>query len=48
MLQYISLGHDDAQSAIIAIKAEMISRGVVAVIAVADVHGEILGLLHLK
>lgn len=47
MQQYISLGHDEAQSAIRAIKAEMLNRGVAAVIAVADAHGEILGLLRL-
>ena len=47
MQQYISLGHDDAKLAIKAIEAELQNRKMAAVIVVADVHGELIGLLRL-
>jgi glc operon protein GlcG len=47
MNTYTSLGHLDAQRAIMAIQAELGRRGKAAVIAVADAHGELLGLLRL-
>jgi len=43
----ISLGHGEAQQAIQAIQAELTRRGKAAVIAVADAHGELVGLLRL-
>ena len=43
----ISLGHGEAQRAIQAIQAELTRRGKAAVIAVADAHGELIGLLRL-
>ena len=42
-----SLGHEEAQHAIEAIKAELLRRQKAAVIAVADAHGELIGLLRL-
>jgi glc operon protein GlcG len=42
-----TLGHEDAQRAIEAIKAELLRRNKAAVIAVADVRGELIGLLRL-
>ncbi len=42
-----TLGHADAQKAIEVIKAELLKRGKAAVIAVADAHGELIGLLRL-
>jgi glc operon protein GlcG len=47
MQQVMSLGHIEAQRAIAAIQAELIKRGKAAVIAVADAHGELIGLLRL-
>jgi glc operon protein GlcG len=47
MHQQASLGHVEAERAIEAIKAEMLRRGKAAVIAVADAHGELIGLLRL-
>ncbi len=47
MNQYTTLGHADAQRAIEAIKAELLKRNKAAVIAVADVHGELISLLRL-
>lgn len=47
MYHYISIGHDDAQRAIQAITRELLHRGKAAVIAVAGVHGELVGLLCL-
>jgi glc operon protein GlcG len=47
MKQTTSLGHEEAQKAIQAIKAELEQRGKAAVIAVADSHGELIGLLRL-
>ena len=47
MRQVITLGHDEAQRAIEAIQAELVKRGKAAVIAVADAHGELIGLLRL-
>jgi glc operon protein GlcG len=47
MQQLTSLGHAEAQQAIEAIKAELLRRGKAAVIAVADAHGELIGLLRL-
>ena len=41
------MGHVEAQAAIAAIEAELGRRGKVAVIAVADDHGELVGLLRL-
>lgn len=47
MHRYLSLGHDEAQQVIAAIQAELLKRRKVAVIAVADAHGELIGLLRL-
>ncbi len=47
MDSYSSLGHAEAQRAIAAIQAELTQRNHVAVIAVADAHGELIGLLRL-
>jgi glc operon protein GlcG len=47
VFQRTSLGHAEAQLAIGAIQAELIRRGKAAVIAVADAHGELVGLLRL-
>lgn len=47
MNHYFSLGHGEAQQAIEAIQAELVRRGKAAVIAVADAHGELIGLLRL-
>ncbi len=47
MYQMTSLGHQDAQAAIAAIQAELAKRQQAAVIAVADAHGELIGLLRL-
>jgi glc operon protein GlcG len=42
----LTLDHADAQTAIEAIKNEMLKRGKAAVIAVADPHGELIALLR--
>ena len=47
MLQYTSLGQVEAQRALEAIQAELSRRAQTAVIAVADAHGELIGLLRL-
>jgi glc operon protein GlcG len=47
MQHQASLGHVEAQRAIEAIKAELLRRQKAAVIAVADAHGELIGLLRL-
>jgi glc operon protein GlcG len=47
MQHQASLGHVEAQRAIEAIKAELLQRQKAAVIAVADAHGELIGLLRL-
>ena len=47
MQQISTLGHAEAQQAIEAIQAELIKRGRAAVVAVADSHGELIGLLRL-
>ena len=47
MNSHTSLGHAEAQRAIQAIQAELQRRNQAAVIAVADVHGELIGLLRL-
>ena len=47
MQHLTSLGYTEAQRAIEAIKAELVKRGKAAVIAVADAHGELIGLLRL-
>ncbi len=47
MVQVTSLGHHEAQSAIQAIQGELQKRQLAAVIAVADAHGELIGLLRL-
>jgi glc operon protein GlcG len=47
MHHYTSLGHDEAQQAIQAIRTELLKRRKAAVIAVADVQGELIGLLRL-
>jgi glc operon protein GlcG len=47
MQQYIRLGHDDANLAIQAIEAGLLKRDMAAVIAVADAHGELIGLSRL-
>ena len=46
MYQITTLGHKEAQVAIAAVQAEMARRGKVGVIAVADAHGELIGLLR--
>lgn len=43
-----TLDDDDARIAIEAIRAAVVQRGKIAVIAVADAHGEILGLLRMS
>jgi glc operon protein GlcG len=47
VLDDTSLGHAEAQRAIAAIEREMVARGLAAVIAVADAHGELIALLRL-
>ncbi len=47
MRQVTTLGHAEAQRAIQAIQTELQQRGKAAVIAVADAHGELIGLLRL-
>jgi glc operon protein GlcG len=47
MRQVNSLGHVEAQEAIQAIADELARREKVAVVAVADSHGELIGLLRL-
>jgi glc operon protein GlcG len=47
MHHYISLGHNEAQQAIEAIQTELLKRRKAAIIAVADAHGELIGLLRL-
>jgi len=47
MQQYTSLGHAEAQLVIQAIQSELLHRQKAAVIAVADAHGELIGLLRL-
>src|SRR5512136_242855 len=47
MHQVTTLGHAEAQRAIQAIQVELQKRGKAAVIAVADVHGELISLLRL-
>ncbi len=47
MHQMTTLGHAEAQRAIQAIQAELQKRGKAAVIAVADAHGELIGLLRI-
>ncbi len=46
MHQVTTLGHAEAQRAIQAVQAELQKRGKAAVIAVADAHGELIGLLR--
>ena len=43
----LSLGHTEAQKAILAIQSELEHRGKAAVIAIADAHGELIALLKL-
>jgi len=47
MKEHVSLGSSDAQLAIQVVQSELVKRGKAAVIAVADDHGELLGLLRL-
>ena len=47
MIHQTHLGHAEAQRAIAAIQAELLSRGKAAVIAVADAHGELIALLRM-
>lgn len=47
MNQITTLGHAEAQQAIRAIQAALQARGQAAVIAVADAHGELIGLLRM-
>jgi len=42
-----SLGHAEAQKAIEVIQAELLKRGLTAVITVADSHGELIAMLRL-
>jgi glc operon protein GlcG len=46
MKKYVSLGAGEAQLAIQVIQSELVRRGKSAVIAVADDHGELIGLLR--
>jgi len=43
----VSLGHAEAQQAIVAVQNELTRRGKAAVIAVADAHGELIALLRI-
>lgn len=47
MNQIHSLGHAEAQRAIEAIQTELVRRNKAAVIAVADMHGELIALLRM-
>lgn len=47
MHQLTTLSHADAQRAIAAIQTELEKRGKIAVIAVADAHGELIALLRM-
>lgn len=47
MRQITHLSHADAQRAIAAVEDELNKRGKVAVIAVADAHGELIALLRM-
>jgi glc operon protein GlcG len=47
MRKISSLGHVEAQKAIQAVQAELVRRQKQAVVAVADAHGELIGLLRL-
>ena len=44
MISTLSLGHREAQAALQAIQDELARRGLAAVIAIADVHGELVAL----
>jgi glc operon protein GlcG len=48
MRSITTLDHDDARAAIEAIREELVRRGKLGVIAVADAHGETLGLLRMS
>ena len=43
----VSLGHAEAQQAIVAVQNELTRRGKAAVIAVADAHGELIARLRI-
>jgi glc operon protein GlcG len=45
--QFNSLGHAEAQKAIVAMQAEIARRGKAAVIVVADPHGELIALVRM-
>lgn len=47
MIQYQTLGQAEAQQAIDTIQAEVARRGKAVVIAVADVHGDLIALLRM-
>lgn len=47
MYSSATLGHADALCAIAAVQAELSRRKLAAVVAVADAHGELIGLLRL-
>ncbi|HZQ09069.1 MAG TPA: heme-binding protein [Anaerolineae bacterium] len=47
MQQFLSLGHEDAQRAIDAMRAEAERRGKAGVIVVTDAHGELIALLRM-
>jgi glc operon protein GlcG len=47
MISNLSLGQREAQAAVLAIQEELARLGKAAVIAVADVHGELIALLRL-
>ena len=47
MRQIVSLGHVEAQLAIEVVRDELIRRQKLAVVAVADAHGELIALLRL-
>jgi glc operon protein GlcG len=47
MQSYTSLGHREAAAATDAIRSELEQRGRAAIVAVADVHGELISLVRL-
>lgn len=47
MRQLMTIGHDEAVAAIDAVRAALLQKGLAAVVAVADVNGELVGLLRL-
>jgi glc operon protein GlcG len=48
MHSLLTLGDEDARTAIDAIRSELVTRGKTAVIAVVDAHGETIALLRMR